>query len=105
MWEVQIFGNDCNKSKLDSQTFWLESLKGRDHLGRPRHRWEGDIKMDLWEIDCWGCGLDLSVSEQGLVTGYCENSNERLGSTKGTEFIDSSVTINFSRRTLLHAVS
>jgi hypothetical protein len=27
--------------------FWLESLKGR-----PRYRWENNIKMDLREIEC-----------------------------------------------------
>jgi hypothetical protein len=27
-------------------TFWLGGLKG----GRPRRRWEDNIKMDLWEI-------------------------------------------------------
>jgi hypothetical protein len=24
--------------------------EGKRTLGRPRHRWEGNIKMDLWEI-------------------------------------------------------
>jgi hypothetical protein len=24
--------------------------EGRRPLGRPRHRWEDNIKMDLWEI-------------------------------------------------------
>jgi hypothetical protein len=31
-------------------TFWLGSLKGGDHLGRPRRRWEDNIKMNLREI-------------------------------------------------------
>jgi hypothetical protein len=30
-------------------TFWLGGLKGAP-LGRPRHRWEDNIKMDLMEI-------------------------------------------------------
>jgi hypothetical protein len=30
-------------------TFWLGGLKG-ESLGRPRHRWEDNIKMDLGEI-------------------------------------------------------
>jgi len=30
--------------------FWLENLKGRDHLLRPRHSWEDNIRMDLREI-------------------------------------------------------
>jgi hypothetical protein len=27
--------------------YWLERKKERDHLGRPRHRWVNNIKMDL----------------------------------------------------------
>ena len=23
-------------------------------FGRPRSRWEGNIKMDLHEVECWG---------------------------------------------------
>jgi hypothetical protein len=30
--------------------FWLGGSKGRDSLGRPRRRWEDNIKMDLVEI-------------------------------------------------------
>jgi hypothetical protein len=33
--------------------------EGRRPLGRPRRRWEDNIKMDLGEIGFWGCGLDL----------------------------------------------
>jgi hypothetical protein len=29
--------------------------EGRRLLGRPRRRWEGNIKMDLEEVG-WGCG-------------------------------------------------
>jgi hypothetical protein len=32
-----------------STKFWLESLKGRQ-LGRPRRRWEDNIKLDLRQI-------------------------------------------------------
>jgi hypothetical protein len=35
--------------------FWSENLKGRDS-GRPRHRWEDNIKMDVREI--WWEGVD-----------------------------------------------
>jgi hypothetical protein len=36
--------------------FWLESLKGRP-LRRPRHRWDNNIKVDLWEVVCEGVEL------------------------------------------------
>jgi hypothetical protein len=31
-------------------TFWLENLQGKRPLGRPRHRWEDNIRMDIREI-------------------------------------------------------
>jgi hypothetical protein len=34
-------------------------LKGRIQLERPRHRWEGKIKMNLREVG-WGHGLNLA---------------------------------------------
>jgi hypothetical protein len=30
--------------------FWWGKLRERDHLGRPRHRWEDNINMDLEEV-------------------------------------------------------
>jgi hypothetical protein len=27
--------------------------KGKRQLGRSRHRWEDNIKIDLWEIGFW----------------------------------------------------
>jgi hypothetical protein len=30
--------------------FWLENLNVRDPIGRPRYRWESNIKMDLREM-------------------------------------------------------
>jgi hypothetical protein len=35
------------------QGFWWGNL-GKETLGRPRHRWENNIKMDLQEVGCWG---------------------------------------------------
>jgi hypothetical protein len=32
--------------------------EGRRPLGRPRHRWEDNIKIDIREIGFWVCGLD-----------------------------------------------
>jgi hypothetical protein len=53
--------------------------------GRPRSRWEDNIRIDIRET---GCGLDSSGSEWGPVTGSCEHDNEPLGSIKGKEFLD-----------------
>ena len=35
--------------------------EGKRPLGRPRHRWENNIKMDLKEVGCGGINwIDLS---------------------------------------------
>jgi hypothetical protein len=36
--------------------------EGKRQLGRPRRRWEFNIKMDLQEAGCWAYGLDRAVS-------------------------------------------
>ena len=40
----------------------VQTLEGKRPLGRPRHRWEGNIKIVIQEVG-GGHGLDLSVSE------------------------------------------
>jgi len=36
--------------------------EGKRPFGRPRHRWENNIKTDLQEVGWGGHGLDLAVS-------------------------------------------
>ena len=48
-------------------------------LGRPKLRWEDNIKMDLEEVR-WG--PDLSGSGWRQVAGACERGNESSGSVK-----------------------
>jgi hypothetical protein len=57
--------------------------EGKRPLGRPRHRWVDNIKMDLKEI-----GLDLSGSGLGPVEGSCEHGNEPLDSIKCWEVLE-----------------
>jgi hypothetical protein len=40
----------------------VEKPEGKRQLGRPRHRWDDGIKVDLGEID-WGCGVETIGSE------------------------------------------
>jgi hypothetical protein len=30
----------------------LENAMGKDHCGKLRHGWKGNVKMDMKEIDC-----------------------------------------------------
>ena len=39
----------------------VDKPEGKSQLGRHRHRWEDNIKIDLQEME-WGHGLDLSGS-------------------------------------------
>ena len=55
--------------------------EGKRLLGRPRCRWEDNIKMDLEEVGR-GCGDWMEVA------GACEYSNELSGSIKCGEFLD-----------------
>jgi hypothetical protein len=34
--------------------FLVGKSEGKRPLGRSRHRWENNIKMDLWEVVCGG---------------------------------------------------
>ena len=62
--------------------------EGRRPLGRPRRRWEDNIKIDLLEVGCVGYGLHGASSRQGHVAGACEFGNEPSGSIKCGEFLD-----------------
>ena len=58
--------------------------------GRPRHRWEDNIKMDLQEMGSEGMDLDRYVlgQGQGQVRSTCDCSIELSGSIKCVEFLD-----------------
>jgi hypothetical protein len=43
---------------LNVYTVLVGKPEGKRPLGRPRHRWEDGIKMDLREIGLGGCGVD-----------------------------------------------
>ena len=62
--------------------------EGKRPLGRPRRRWEDNIKMDLQEVGCGGCGFDRTGLGYGQVAGTCECGNEPSGSIKCVEFLD-----------------
>ena len=62
--------------------------EGKRPIGRPRHRWEDNIKMDLQKVGCWGYGLDRADSGEGQVAATCECGNELSGYIKCGEFLD-----------------
>ena len=59
--------------------------EGMRPLGRPRRRWEDNIKMDLQEVGCGGIDwIDLARD----LAGCFEYGNELSGSIKCGEFLD-----------------
>ena len=63
--------------------------EGKRPLGRPRRRWEDNIKMDLREVG-GGCGgLDGVGSGWGQVAGTCEYGEEPSGSENAGNFLTS----------------
>jgi hypothetical protein len=67
--------------------FWWRGPEGRRRLGRPRLRWEDNIKMDLQKVG-WGAWTGLIWFRIGTVVSSCEYGNETSGSIKCGEFLD-----------------
>jgi hypothetical protein len=57
------------------------NLEGKRPIGSPMHRWEGNIKMVLKEIDSSGL-------REGPLVGYNEHGKKPFGSIQGKEFLD-----------------
>ena len=62
--------------------------EGKRQLGRPRRRWEDNIKTYLREVG-WG-GMDWIelAQDRGQLAGTCECGNELWGAIKCGEFLD-----------------
>jgi hypothetical protein len=57
-------------------------------LGRPRRRWEDNIRMSLREIVWEGVDWMHVAQDRNQWRGPCENSDKPSGFTKGGEFFD-----------------
>ena len=68
--------------------FLVGKPEGKRPLGKPRRRWEDNIKMDLQEMGRGLWGLDGVGSGLGQVAGTCEYGDEPSGSVKCGEFLD-----------------
>jgi hypothetical protein len=62
-------------------------IEGKIPLGRPRCRWQDNIKMNLQEMG-WGHGLYSSGSGQGQVANICKRGKDLSCSIKCGEFLD-----------------
>jgi len=74
-------------------------------LGRPRSRWEDNIKMDHEEIGCGGMDwVELAQDRDRWRTLVNAVMNLRVPYNTGN-FLSSGEPVSFSKRTLLHGVS
>jgi hypothetical protein len=62
--------------------------EGKRPLGRPKRKWEDNIKVNHQEVGCGGYGLDTTEPGQGQVLGTFECGNEPFGSIKCGESFD-----------------
>ena len=62
--------------------------EGKRPRGRPRPRWEDNIKMDLQEVECGGMDWINLAQDRDRWWGACECDNELLGSIKCGKFLD-----------------
>jgi hypothetical protein len=81
----------------------VRKREGKRPLGRPRRRWEDNIKMDVQEVG-GGCGdrMELAQDRDGWRALVSTVKNLR-GPLKCGEFLLGP--FGFSRRTVLHEVS
>ena len=69
--------------------YWVlvGKLKGKRPYGRPKHRWEDNIKMDLQEVG-WGSMDWIDLAENSLRWWDFKCGNEPSGSIKCGKFLD-----------------
>jgi hypothetical protein len=75
--------------------------EGKRPLGRPRRRWEDNIKMGLQEVGCGGMDWIELAQNRGQVNAVM---NLRLP-YNAWNFLTSWKPVSLSRRTVLHGVS
>jgi len=63
--------------------------EGRRPMGRPRRRWEDNIKMDLQDVGGGLWGLVFVGSGWGQVADTCEYGDEPSGSKNAGNFVTS----------------
>jgi hypothetical protein len=57
-------------------------------FGRPRLKWQDNIKVDLQEVGCVGVWTGWIWFRMGTGGGLCECGNEPSGSMKCGEFLN-----------------
>jgi len=78
--------------------------EGKRPLGRPRRRWEDNVKMEPQEMECGGIDR-IDVAQDRVRWRVLVNAVMNLRVLQNAEnFLTSCKSISFSRRTVLHGV-
>jgi hypothetical protein len=93
------------EEKRNTYRILMGKPEGMKPLGRPRRRWENNIRMDLREID-WG-GMDwIDLAQDRDQWRALVNTVMNLWVLQNvSKFLSSCATGSFSRRAQLHGVS
>ena len=67
---------------------WWKSLRGNRPLGRPRRRWEDNIKMDLQDVGCGGVDWNELARDRDRWQAVVNAVMKLRGSLKCGEFLD-----------------
>ena len=62
--------------------------EGKRSLGRPRHRWEYNIKKDLLKVGCGGMDWTELAQYRDKWRTLVNGGNDPSGSIKCAEFLD-----------------
>jgi hypothetical protein len=65
----------------------VRQSEGKRPLGRPRHRWEDNIKMIIEEIGCDGVDWIQMTQDKVQWQAFVNTGNKSSGSMKGREFL------------------
>jgi hypothetical protein len=72
----------------NAYTIFLRKTERKRLLGRPRCRWEDNIRTNL-KNRMGSCGLDSPGLGHGQLAGSCGHGNEHSDSIKGEELLAS----------------
>jgi hypothetical protein len=94
----------CMGKRTGVYKVWWGKPEGKRPLGRPRLRWEDNIKMGFHEVGCGDMdGIDLTQDRDRWRALVNAVMNLRVPQNAGN-FLTSCKPFSFSRRTLLHGV-
>jgi hypothetical protein len=83
----------------------LGKPEGKRPIGRPRHRWEDNIKMDLQDMGCESMDWIDQAQDRDKWWALVDTvMNLQVPQNVG-DFLTILELVSFSRRTLLHGVS